>query len=144
MRADRWNWLIALVATWVLTCAGCDSATREKGVFEYDLAAEFKRAKVSQEVGEIDLLAKHRKKPRWLVVELKRGRTSDYAVGQALRYRGWVKRHLAEQSDSVEAIVVAHLADPKLLYALEGIDDVSVRTYSVRFSLDVPKGPWEL
>lgn len=94
-------------------------------------------------VGEIDLLAKHRKEPRWLVVELKRGRTSDEAVGQALRYRGWVKRHLAEPVDSVEAVVVAHVVDPKLLYALEGVDDVAVRTYSVRFSLDVPKDPWE-
>ncbi|MBI5746123.1 MAG: hypothetical protein HZA13_03870 [Nitrospirae bacterium] len=95
------------------------------------------------EVGQIDLLAKHRTKPRWLVVELKRGRTSDEAVGQALRYRGWVRHHLAGPNESVEAVVVAHVADPKLLYALEGVEDVAVRTYSVRFTLEAPRRPWE-
>jgi hypothetical protein len=97
----------------------------------------------TREVGQIDLLAKHRNKPRWLVVELKRGRTSDEAVGQALRYRGWVRRHLAKPGETVETVIVSHLADPKLLYALEGVEDVAVRTYSVRFSLEVPKGPWQ-
>ena len=94
------------------------------------------------EVGEIDLLARHRKEPRWLVVELKRGRTSDQAVGQALRYRGWVKRHLAAGTETVEAMVIAHEADPRLLYALEDVPGVSARTYSVSFSLHSPTKPW--
>lgn len=96
------------------------------------------------EVGQIDLLARHRKESsRWLVVELKRGQTSDEAVGQALRYRGWVKQRLAKPGDKVEAVVVAHATDPKLLFALVGIEGISARTYSVRFSLERPKGPWE-
>ncbi len=78
----------------------------------------------TSEVGQIDLLAKHRTQPRWLVVELKRDRTSDQAVGQALRYRGWVMKHLAAPDDAVEAVVVAHEADPKLLYAIEGVPGV--------------------
>lgn len=95
------------------------------------------------EVGEIDLLARHRTEARWLVVELKRGRTSDAAVGQALRYRGWVKRHLAADHESVEAIVLGHGADPKMMYALDGLDGVTALTYSVRFTVREPSMPWE-
>ena len=96
------------------------------------------------DVGEIDLLAKHRTESRWLVIELKRRRTSDQALGQALRYRGWVKRHLAQKGETVEAMVICHVADPKLLYAMEGVDDVSARTYSVHFNLEVPETPWDV
>src|SRR5690606_17736731 len=42
------------------------------------------------DVGRIDILAVHRKEPRFLVVELKRRQGTDETVGQALRYLGWV------------------------------------------------------
>jgi len=41
-------------------------------------------------VGRIDILARHRRDGRWLVVELKRGQSNDETVGQVLRYIGWV------------------------------------------------------
>lgn len=41
-------------------------------------------------VGRIDLLAKHKRERRWLVIELKREKSSDAVVGQVLRYVGWV------------------------------------------------------
>ena len=97
----------------------------------------------THKVGVIDLLAKHRTAPKWLVVELKRGHTSDKALGQALRYRGWVKRHLAEPNESVEAVVVGHQADQKLLYALDDVPGVRALTYSVTFSLETPRDPWK-
>lgn len=97
----------------------------------------------TDEIGEIDLLARHKSEPRWLVIELKRGNTSDKTVGQALRYRGWVKRRLAQEGETVEALVIGHKTDPKLYFALEGVDGVSVLTYSVSFSLSMPKAPWE-
>ncbi len=52
-------------------------------------------------VGYIDLLAEHKDKPEWLVVELKRGQTSDSTVGQVLRYMGWVETYLAEPGETV-------------------------------------------
>ena len=45
----------------------------------------------TNEIGKIDLLAKHRTEPRWLVIELKREQTSDDTVGQVLRYMGWIQ-----------------------------------------------------
>lgn len=40
----------------------------------------------AENAGEIDLLAKHRRENKWLVVELKRDQTSDATVGQVLRH----------------------------------------------------------
>lgn len=94
------------------------------------------------EVGEIDILCKHKNKPQWLIIELKRGRSCDTAVGQVLRYRGWVKRHLASDEESVRGLIISHKTDPKLHYALDGIDGIDVLTYSVSFSLHTPTDPW--
>lgn len=95
------------------------------------------------QIGEIDLLAKHKSEARWLVIELKRGRTSDNAVGQVLRYRGWVKRHLAQNEETVEGLVISHEVDPKLQYALDGVDGVNALIYSVSFALHSPPYPWK-
>jgi len=65
-------------------------------------------------VGSIDLLAKHRTEPAWLVVELKRAQGSDQTVGQVLRYMGWVKQHLGQPGDRVQGLVIAHESDTKL------------------------------
>ena len=91
------------------------------------------------DVGRIDLLAKHRKKPRWLVVELKRNQTSDQTVGQLLRYIGWVKQHLAEDGDEVHGLIICHEADNALHYALSTVPDVELRLYEVEFHLKKPE-----
>ena len=87
------------------------------------------------EIGKIDLLARHRSGKKWLVVELKRGQTSDDTVGQLLRYRGWVRRHLAEPDEEVPGLIICRHVDPKLLYALIDLEGVGVQTYTVHFSL---------
>lgn len=89
-------------------------------------------------VGEIDLLAKHRQRNAWLVVELKRDRTSDTAVGQVLRYMGWVKRELAAPGDDVQGLVVAHRADAGLGYALADQPNIRLQLYDVAFTLRDP------
>ena len=86
-------------------------------------------------IGRIDLLAKHRKEPRWLVVELKRNQSSDKTVGQALRYIGWVEENLAESSESVEGLIIAHQADESIRYALKTLSNVSLQLYEVEFRL---------
>lgn len=93
--------------------------------FEYD----------TREIGRIDLLARHRSAPRWLVVELKRGRSSDRAVGQLLRYRSWVQRNLASDGERVEGMIIAEEAGPKIRYALADLPHAEVVTYSVEFDL---------
>jgi len=87
------------------------------------------------EIGRIDLLAKHKTQPRWLVIELKRGQTSDDTVGQILRYLGWVKKHLAEPGEQVEGLIIGLKDDLKLHYALETLSHVRFLKYQVEFSL---------
>ncbi|OWV49693.1 hypothetical protein CDZ96_04770 [Mameliella alba] len=86
-------------------------------------------------VGRIDLLAKHKRERRWLVIELKREKSSDAVVGQVLRYIGWVQRHLIDSGETVEGLVVATEGDPQLHYALDVVPKVSFKSYEVEFRL---------
>jgi hypothetical protein len=86
-------------------------------------------------IGRIDLLAKHKREPRWLVIELKREKSSDAVVGQVLRYMGWLQKHLVEIGETVEGLVVATEGDPQLHYALEVVPSVSFKSYEVEFRL---------
>ena len=87
------------------------------------------------DVGRIDILAVHKKQPRFLVIELKRNQSSDQTVGQALRYVGWVKKHLAKDGQSVDALIIAHKAEKDVQYALLTLPNVSMMTYEVEFRL---------
>lgn len=90
------------------------------------------------EVGEIDIVAKHRSENRWLVIELKRNQTSDETVGQLLRYMGWVRRRKAEGA-LVEGLIICREVDQRIQYALDGQPHIRCMTYQVRFSLgDAP------
>ena len=91
------------------------------------------------DVGRIDLLAKHKKEPRWLVIELKRNQTSDQTVGQLLRYIGWVKQNLAVGGDEVHGLIICHEADKALHYALSTVPNVELRLYEVEFHLKEPE-----
>lgn len=86
-------------------------------------------------IGRIDLLARHKRDRRWLVIELKREKSSDAVVGQVLRYMGWVQRHLAENRETVEGLIVATEGDPQLHYALDVVPAVSFKSYEVEFRL---------
>ncbi len=86
-------------------------------------------------MGRIDLLAKHRSEPRWLVIELKRDRTSDRTVGQILRYIGWVRQEMAGEGERVEGLIIARQADDGLRYAVSAAPDVTVQRYEVDFRL---------
>jgi len=94
----------------------------------------------ADEVGEIDLLAKHKNVGKWLVVELKRNQTSDSTVGQILRYMSWVRKRLAAPNETVEGLIVCHETDRKLLYALDGQPNITCMTYQVSFSLNPAPG----
>ncbi len=116
---DNWNYL-DLGREWPLYKEPGD----EEAGYEYPC-----------DVGRIDLLAKHKTQPHWLVVELKRNQTSDQTVGQLLRYIGWVKRHLAEEKDEVHGLIICREADDALHYALTTVPNVALRLYEVEFRL---------
>jgi RecB family endonuclease NucS len=83
----------------------------------------------------IDFLAVDAKASELVVIELKRGQTSDATVGQVLRYMTWVRKNLAVKDQNVRGIIVASEIDEALRYAANGLPNVSVKTYSVTFSL---------
>jgi hypothetical protein len=87
------------------------------------------------DIGRIDILAVHKTQPRFLVVELKRNQGTDQTVGQALRYVGWVKKHLAKDGQSVEALIIAHKAEKAAHYAMLTLPNVAMMTYEVEFRL---------
>jgi len=92
-------------------------------------------------VGRIDLLAHNEETPgkrRWLVIELKRGCTSDEALGQVQRYMGWVKEKVADEGETVEGMLIGREEDNQLRYALKVAPDVTFRRYEIDFRLLLP------
>jgi hypothetical protein len=87
------------------------------------------------EVGRIDLLAKHKSNPEWLVIELKRDQASDQTMGQVQRYMGWVQHNLAGPDDRVHGLIIAKSISQQLSYALESVDNIDFMTYRINFSL---------
>lgn len=72
----------------------------------------------------------------FVIIELKRGKTSDAVVGQVLRYIGWVKENLAAPGQEVRGIIIAHDIDAALRYAVSGLSNVRLMTYRVDFRLE--------
>jgi len=87
------------------------------------------------DVGPIDILAIHKNERRFLVVELKRNQSTDQTVGQALRYVGWVKKHLATEGQTVEALIIARTVEKNAQYAISTLANVKLMTYEVEFRL---------
>ncbi len=92
------------------------------------------------DVGRIDILAQHRTEPKLLVVELKRNQSTDQTVGQVLRYMGWVQKHLAQNGQSVEALIIAHRTVKEVQYAVLPLANVRLMTYEVEFRLNEVSG----
>lgn len=89
--------------------------------------------------GRIDLLAKHRREPCWLVIELKRNQTGDETVGQVLRYMGYVKKNLAKPGEKTQGLIICHEIDEQIQYALSAVDNVNLMLYEVDFRLKKPE-----
>ncbi len=83
----------------------------------------------------LDFLCVDNETNELVVIELKRGKTSDAAVGQILRYIAWVRENLAAPRQRVRGIIISHEADEALRYAVKATPDVGVLTYRVSFGL---------
>jgi predicted RNA-binding protein len=88
----------------------------------------------------IDFLCLDKSTSELVVIELKRGKTSDATVGQVLRYMGWVEENLAKPGQNVRGVIIAQEVDDALRYAVKGLKSVSVMTYKVDFKLTMFKG----
>ncbi len=118
-----------LVYNWDLTPLGRDYDIVEK---DGDVVGQQYRTPV----GQIDILAREKATGDWLVIELKKGISSDVVIGQILRYIGWVQEHLATGDQSVKGIIIAGDVDDKLIYALKPLPNVELLTYVVSFQLN--------
>ncbi|MBM3137309.1 MAG: DUF91 domain-containing protein [Chloroflexi bacterium] len=90
------------------------------------------------DVGRIDILAVD-KNQNWLVIELKRGQTSDQTIGQVLRYMGWVKSNLSGTNNSVQGLIIAREVDEPFKLALSCTQDIRYMTYKINFQLEEPE-----
>lgn len=83
----------------------------------------------------IDFLCIDKATGNLVVIELKRGKSSDSTVGQVLRYIGWVEENLAKPGQKVRGIIIAREVDDALRYAVKGLPGVTVLPYQVDFKL---------
>ncbi|MEA3463520.1 MAG: endonuclease NucS [Patescibacteria group bacterium] len=87
-------------------------------------------------IGNIDLLAIDNENKEFIIIELKKGKSSDVVVGQILRYMSWVREKLsAVNGYSVRGIIVVKEKDEKLEYALKLVPNVRLFLYEVSFEL---------
>ncbi|KKS96375.1 MAG: hypothetical protein UV73_C0011G0047 [Candidatus Gottesmanbacteria bacterium GW2011_GWA2_43_14] len=119
-----------LIANWNKTLFGKD----------YDLIYGEGNDLLSQQyqtaTGPIDILAKAKSGKGFLVIELKKGRTSDAVVGQILRYITWIRENLAH-NDPVQGAIIILESDEKLRYSLKSLNGISLYTYRVDFKLNI-------
>ena len=69
----------------------------------------------------IDFLCTEMGTGDFVVVELKRGKTSDAVVGQILRYISWVRKNMAKEGQRVKGIIIAKDVDEALGYAVRDL-----------------------
>jgi len=87
----------------------------EAGLTLFDKGRQYE----TEDAGRMDLLTKDSSN-QFVVVELKRDKASDAALGQLLRYIGWVRLNLSvdPQHEMVRGYLVGDRFDDKLQYAL--------------------------
>ena len=83
--------------------------------------------------GVIDLIARHREKARWLIIELKKGRSPDSTVGQIKRYMGWFIENHADKNEKVEGLIISGFPeDASLRYALASTSNIKQKMYYLK------------
>jgi len=90
-------------------------------------------------IGRIDILAKNKNGKEWLVIELKKGKSSDQVVGQILRYIAWIKENEAKQEDKVRGLIITQDQNEKLKYSIKATENIELMNYSVSFKLQKAK-----
>jgi len=107
-----------LVDHWQITCLGKEwDLCRHNGHFD------------TREVGTLDILARHKNRPAWLIVELKVGKPSDNVLGQLLRYMGWIRARHAAEGEAIEGLVIGSERDPQITYGLGCLPNVQFICY---------------
>lgn len=85
------------------------------------------------EIGNIDVLAIDENKC-FYIFELKLGRGSDAAVGQVLRYMGWLKANISDVREVYGVLMAAELSE-KLRYAASMVPNILLYEYQMQFTV---------
>jgi len=85
-------------------------------------------------VGPIDILTVD-ENGDFYIFETKLSKGMDRALGQLLRYMGWIKVNLAKDKN-VYGIIVANKMDEKIKYAVEVTPNVSLCEYEMKFDIN--------
>jgi len=105
---------------------------------DYDLHEEKidgHRKKKRTDTGEIDIFALSKDKTEYLVVELKKGRTSDAVVGQIQRYMHFIEEN-ADPDQKVKGLIIALEDDKNIRRSLGGSRyEIDFYRYEVSFQL---------
>ncbi|WP_213955339.1 MULTISPECIES: endonuclease NucS domain-containing protein [unclassified Variovorax] len=89
------------------------------------------------EVGVVDILARG-DDGAFYVLELKLGRGPDAALGQTLRYMGWVRHRLAGDHAVYGVVIAAEISD-KLRYAASVATGIFLMEYDLKVALRISK-----
>ncbi len=84
-------------------------------------------------VGPIDILAVD-PAGDFYIFELKKGRSPDHAIGQLVRYMGWVKETIGKEN-KVSGVIVAMEIAPNLRYAVAVVPNVTLFEYEIEVHL---------
>tara|TARA_B100000965_G_scaffold393771_1_gene405087 strand:+ start:1805 stop:3208 length:1404 start_codon:yes stop_codon:yes gene_type:complete len=88
----------------------------------------------TKEAGEIDLLCKN--KNGFVIVELKRNKSSDKTIGQTLRYIGWVKENLCkDKKTNVRGIILSRSSEKKITFAINALPKNLISFYETPFDV---------
>lgn len=117
-----------LVSNWNITAFGKDYEI-------YKVDDEVVGQQFKTDTGFIDILAQSRDKAELLVIELKKGRSSDVVIGQVQRYMGDVIEEVAEPHQKVKGVIIALEDDIKLRRALKVAKDIEFYKYELNFKL---------
>lgn len=117
-----------LVQNWKQTELG-----KKYSIYEED--GELVGQQYQTDTGSIDILAISKDKKELLVVELKKGRSSDAAIGQLQRYMGYVFEELAEEGQTVKGVIIALEDDIRIRRALAVTNNIEFYRYQVSFNL---------
>lgn len=102
----------------------------EEGLRLYEEGSEF-----ATDAGRIDVLAID-KEENLVVIEIKTGKARDSAIGQILRYIGFVESEIADQDQNVRAILIADEFDENLKYSVKKLSEVELKEYRVSFDFE--------
>ena len=117
-----------LIRNWDQTELGKDYAI-------YSEDGELVGQQYATDAGTIDILALSRDGQKLLVVELKRHKADDAAVGQILRYMGYVQDQLASEGQQVEGVIIGFEDNSKLRWALKLVPSIKFLRYRIDFAL---------